>query len=112
MCVRRRECLEPGGSPATAGGEARRRGKATSSHTRSRNANASVQCPVQPGQYTVVQTVALPEEIPKAKFVVNIRGYTVDEDDLACLDLVVDFVRGPEVWRGAADDDTQVTTPA
>ncbi|KAL1412898.1 Phosphatidylglycerol/phosphatidylinositol transfer protein [Vanrija albida] len=57
-----------------------------------RNANASVQCPVQPGEYTVVQTVALPEEIPKAKFVVNIRGYTVDDDDLACLDLVVDFV--------------------
>ncbi|WOO77366.1 Phosphatidylglycerol/phosphatidylinositol transfer protein [Vanrija pseudolonga] len=60
-----------------------------------RNANASVQCPVQPGQYTVVQTVELPEEIPKAKFVVNIRGYTVDEDDLACLDLVVDFVTTP-----------------
>lgn len=27
-----------------------------------------------------------------AKFVVNVRGYTVDDDDMVCLDLVVDFV--------------------
>ena len=27
-----------------------------------------------------------------AKFVVNIRGYTADDDDMVCLDLAVDFV--------------------
>lgn len=27
-----------------------------------------------------------------AKFVVNVRGYTADDDDMVCLDLVVDFV--------------------
>lgn len=27
-----------------------------------------------------------------AKFVVNVRGYTTDDDDMVCLDLVVDFV--------------------
>ena len=58
-----------------------------------RNANASVQCPVEKGDYTVVQKVDLPKEIPKAKFVVNVRAYTVDDDDLACLDLIVDFMQ-------------------
>ncbi|KLT39230.1 vacuole protein [Cutaneotrichosporon oleaginosum] len=58
-----------------------------------RNANASVQCPVEKGDYTVVQKVDLPKEIPKAKFVVNVRAYTADDDDLACLDLIVDFMQ-------------------
>lgn len=31
------------------------------------NANATLQCPVQPGDYTIVQTVDLPREIPKGK---------------------------------------------
>lgn len=58
----------------------------------SRHANASVQCPVQPGPYTVTETVELPQEIPKAKFSVLVRGYTVDDEDMVCLDLFVDFV--------------------
>jgi len=28
-----------------------------------------------------------------AKFIVEIRGYTVDEDDMLCLKLKVDFMR-------------------
>ncbi|KAF8078541.1 ML domain-containing protein [Lyophyllum atratum] len=60
-----------------------------------RNANASVQCPVEPASYIVEQTVALPKEIPRAKFTVNIRGYTVDEDPMLCLDLHVDFMKNP-----------------
>lgn len=63
-----------------------------------------MQCPVKEGQYTVDQTVELPAEIPKgtpqrnryqltvAKFVVSVRGYTADDDDMVCLDLIVDFV--------------------
>ncbi|BEJ12693.1 hypothetical protein CspHIS471_0211530 [Cutaneotrichosporon sp. HIS471] len=57
-----------------------------------RNANATIQCPVYQGDYTVVQKVDLPKEIPRAKYIVNIRAYTLDDDDLACLDLVVDFM--------------------
>ncbi|KAH7911964.1 ML domain-containing protein [Hygrophoropsis aurantiaca] len=57
-----------------------------------RSANASVQCPVTKGEYTVEHTVALPKEIPRAKFTVGVRGYTADDDDLVCLDLKVDFM--------------------
>lgn len=31
----------------------------------SRKADATVQCPIEPGEYEVVQTVALPKEIPR-----------------------------------------------
>ena len=73
-----------------------------------RKANASIACPVQPGPYTVEQTVQLPKEIPKgiiaqiftiaraqvflAKFLVAVRAFTVDEDDMLCVDLKVDFM--------------------
>ncbi|KAJ7110120.1 MD-2-related lipid-recognition domain-containing protein [Mycena epipterygia] len=55
-----------------------------------RNKNATVSCPVEPGPYTVVQTVALPKEIPQgeycmAKFVVLIRGFTEADDNMLCL---------------------------
>ncbi|KAJ8596954.1 hypothetical protein M405DRAFT_804559 [Rhizopogon salebrosus TDB-379] len=60
-----------------------------------RAANASIQCPVEEGKYTVVQTVALPKEIPQAKFTVAVRGYTASDDDMLCLDLKVDFMRNP-----------------
>jgi hypothetical protein len=43
----------------------------------SRNANASVTCPVDKGHYTVVQTVTLPKEIP--------RGMFADDDPRATL---------------------------
>lgn len=75
----------------------------------SRNANASVQCPVEKGQYVVEQTVDLPKEIPPgsfivlssrntsdpltAKFIIHIDGYTVDVDDLMCMDLTIDFTK-------------------
>ncbi|KAJ6610089.1 hypothetical protein B0H10DRAFT_2062051 [Mycena sp. CBHHK59/15] len=58
-----------------------------------RNANATVSCPVEEGPYTVVQTVALPKEIPKAKFVLLVRGFTVEERDMLCLDLKIDFMK-------------------
>jgi len=58
------------------------------------NANASIQCPVQPGEYELVQTVALPKEIPPAKFSVSVRGFTADELDMVCMDLKIDFMPG------------------
>ncbi|KIK71085.1 hypothetical protein GYMLUDRAFT_235459 [Collybiopsis luxurians FD-317 M1] len=58
-----------------------------------RNANASIQCPVEEGDYVVEQTVDLPKEIPPAKFKVSVRGLTAEEDDLMCLDLEIDFTK-------------------
>ncbi|KAF7358737.1 hypothetical protein MSAN_01212700 [Mycena sanguinolenta] len=58
-----------------------------------RNAGTSVQCPVEPGDYVVEQTVALPKEIPPAKFTVAIRAYTADENDMMCVDIKADFMK-------------------
>ncbi|KAB5591331.1 hypothetical protein CTheo_5204 [Ceratobasidium theobromae] len=61
-----------------------------------RKAKAEVQCPVASGSYVVKQTISLPREIPPvlaAKFTVKMRGYTVDDDDLACVDLKADFMK-------------------
>lgn len=79
-----------------------------------RKANTTVQCPVQPGEYEVQHTVSLPKEIPQgmssnccvflwpllscdytAKFTVDVRGYTAEENDLMCLALKVNFMRNP-----------------
>ena len=77
-----------------------------------RNANTSVQCPVEKGNYEVVHRVALPKEIPQgqssspytqpfsdtvlsAKFNIEVRAYTIDEDDLFCVNLKVDFMKKP-----------------
>ncbi|KAG6820105.1 hypothetical protein H0H93_005252 [Arthromyces matolae] len=60
-----------------------------------RKANATIQCPVERGAYTVTQTVALPREIPRAKFAVHVQGYTAEDDDMLCLDLNVDFMMKP-----------------
>ncbi|KAJ3490537.1 hypothetical protein NLI96_g1370 [Meripilus lineatus] len=65
-----------------------------------RNANVSVQCPVKAGVYKVVQTVALPKEIPPAPFQVSVDGYTADDEDLICLKLHIDFRRNPFPGRG------------
>ncbi|PWN30514.1 hypothetical protein BDZ90DRAFT_207574, partial [Jaminaea rosea] len=37
-----------------------------------RNNKAEVQCPVEPGEYDITQTVELPREIPPAKFNVHV----------------------------------------
>ncbi|KZP31260.1 hypothetical protein FIBSPDRAFT_1037711 [Athelia psychrophila] len=58
-----------------------------------RNADADISCPVEVGEYSVSHTVALPKEIPPAKFKVEVRGYTVDDDDMVCLNLQVDFTK-------------------
>jgi len=64
-----------------------------------RNANATVSCPVEPGPYTIVQSVELPKEVPKLKYVINVRGYTKDEDDMACVDLTVQFRPFFQLWE-------------
>ncbi|KAN0136664.1 ML domain containing protein [Lactarius tabidus] len=57
-----------------------------------RNANTSIQCPVKQGNFGVVHTVALPKEIPQVKVNVDVRGYTVNKEDLFCVKLNVDCV--------------------
>ncbi|QRV84531.1 phosphatidylglycerol/phosphatidylinositol transfer protein [Ceratobasidium sp. AG-Ba] len=63
-----------------------------------RNNNVTVQCPVEPGEYEVVQTVTLPKETPKAKFTIEVKGFTSDyaEDaDMVNLKMLVDFIGRP-----------------
>ncbi|TDL30104.1 hypothetical protein BD410DRAFT_737383 [Rickenella mellea] len=60
-----------------------------------RNANASVTCPVEPGEYQVDHTVELPKEVPKAKFTVAALGFTDDDDPMFCIDITVDFMKRP-----------------
>jgi ML domain len=79
-----------------------------------RNAQLEVQCPVKRGDYLVEHTVVLPKEIPQgelssfssmlpisffwlasAKFNVNAHGYTVDDDELFCVDLTINFFKKP-----------------
>ncbi|KAG8817579.1 Phosphatidylglycerol/phosphatidylinositol transfer protein [Serendipita sp. 399] len=60
-----------------------------------RNANATIQCPVEPGDYTVVQTVQLPKEIPPAKFNVHVNVYNVDDASAVCVTVLVDFTLHP-----------------
>jgi hypothetical protein len=78
----------------------------------SRNANATIQCPVEPGDYTLVQNIELPKEIPPgkspfsipcmkrilipcflllAKFSIAVRAYNNDDADAACVNIKVDF---------------------
>ncbi|KAJ7055694.1 ML domain-containing protein [Mycena amicta] len=64
-----------------------------------RNANASVSCPVEPGLHTIEQTVALPKEVPKLKYVISVRGFTVEEESMACVDLTVQFRPFFQFWE-------------
>ncbi|KAJ7655918.1 ML domain-containing protein [Mycena rosella] len=63
-----------------------------------RNANATVSCPVTPGAYTIVQSVELPKEVPKLKYVINVQGFTQDEEPMVCVDLTVQFRPFFQVW--------------
>ncbi|KAG8688404.1 Phosphatidylglycerol/phosphatidylinositol transfer protein [Ceratobasidium sp. 394] len=63
-----------------------------------RSANATIQCPIGAGDHKVVQTVALPKEIPRAKFNVEARGYSADDEDLMCVKIEIDFILGHNLW--------------
>lgn len=49
--------------------------------------------PVAPGQVELRFEGSLPREIPRAKFTINVRAFTADEEDLAGLDIKVDFLK-------------------
>ncbi|GAA6019870.1 hypothetical protein JCM11491_004848 [Sporobolomyces phaffii] len=56
------------------------------------NANATLRCPIAPGTHSITQTVALPREIPRAKFQVDALVYTQDEEPAACINLWINFL--------------------
>ncbi|SNX87684.1 related to phosphatidylglycerol/phosphatidylinositol transfer protein [Melanopsichium pennsylvanicum] len=53
--------------------------------------DADLQCPLSPGEYELVHTVALPREIPPGKFNVHVSGENQDGSSLLCLDLSILF---------------------
>ncbi|KAM0750792.1 hypothetical protein T439DRAFT_301792 [Meredithblackwellia eburnea MCA 4105] len=56
------------------------------------NANATLQCPIEPDHYNIVQTVDLPAEIPPAKYVIRADVFTQDDAPAACIQLTIDFL--------------------
>ncbi|KAJ7119988.1 ML domain-containing protein [Mycena crocata] len=64
-----------------------------------RKANATISCPVEPGVYQIVQSVELPKEVPKLKYVINVRGFTQAEEPMACVDLTVQFRPFFQFWE-------------
>ncbi|KAI5825736.1 MD-2-related lipid-recognition [Schizophyllum commune Tattone D] len=62
-----------------------------------RNANATVQCPVEKGEHTVVQTVQLPREIPPAMFKIDVLAWTHEDEHMACAKFEVEF-RKKQGW--------------
>ena len=74
----------------------------------SRSAGVDFSCPVEPGTYNVSHTVELPLRILPGRavsgdfsrysltlwlalYTIKVLGYTVDDYDLTCLDIWVDF---------------------
>lgn len=78
----------------------------------SAGANATLQCPITPDDYEIVQTVELPNEIPRgtdpssippmraaltgtappAKFIVDAKVFTQDDEPAACINLMINFL--------------------
>ncbi|GAA6025280.1 hypothetical protein JCM10207_001281 [Rhodosporidiobolus poonsookiae] len=56
------------------------------------NAKAELSCPIKPDYYKITQVVALPAEIPRAKFQVSARVFTQEEVPAACVDLWINFL--------------------
>ncbi|MFF2081415.1 ML domain-containing protein [Kitasatospora sp. NPDC058162] len=51
--------------------------------------------PIPTGDTVLTAAIDLPREVPRAKFRLQVRAYTTDEDDLAALDFDVDFLSSP-----------------
>jgi hypothetical protein len=54
-------------------------------------ANADVECPIEKGPITFTKTVTLPKEIPKGTYNVHADAFTVDDEQLTCIDASVAF---------------------
>ncbi|GAA5832640.1 hypothetical protein JCM11251_001394 [Rhodosporidiobolus azoricus] len=56
------------------------------------NVDSELQCPIKPDSYSIKEVVALPAEIPRAKFQVAARVFTQEEQPAACIDLWINFL--------------------
>ncbi|KAL1412897.1 hypothetical protein Q8F55_000646 [Vanrija albida] len=70
-----------------------------------RSRDLSIRCPVSKGEHTVVETFELPRELPPGKYRIEVRAFTADDTNLACLDLAVDWVRARAGGGGADSQD-------
>lgn len=50
-----------------------------------------LECPLQPGEYKLSKTVAIPAEVPPGKYTVYARAFTKDDAYLACVTATVVF---------------------
>ncbi|KUJ11614.1 uncharacterized protein LY89DRAFT_688810 [Mollisia scopiformis] len=62
--------------------------------------DTGVSCPIAAGDYVLTKNVDLPAEIPPAKFTVESRGYTFDDQDMFCVDVVANFMTTVAVREG------------
>ncbi|MEV8017284.1 ML domain-containing protein [Streptomyces sp. NPDC086554] len=51
--------------------------------------------PLPKGEIELTFTPPLPNPTPQAKFSVSLRAFTVDDEDLACLDFKLDYMKRP-----------------
>jgi len=56
-----------------------------------------LKCPVKKGPITIKKTVKLPDEIPPGKYTVNANVVSKDDEQITCLNAIVNFSRN----RGA-----------
>lgn len=51
----------------------------------------AIQCPISKGTYELDLTYNIPSSTPPASYNAQLRGYTVDDQELLCLDLALDL---------------------
>ncbi|KAF8862115.1 hypothetical protein BDZ45DRAFT_646778 [Acephala macrosclerotiorum] len=54
--------------------------------------DTGVSCPVEEGEHVIEKKVDLPREIPPAKYTVNAVGFTVEDEDMFCVNIYADFL--------------------
>ncbi|KAG1057750.1 hypothetical protein G6F43_000430 [Rhizopus delemar] len=56
-----------------------------------------IQCPIEKGNFKLVQSIKLPREIPRGKFTVLASAYTVNDESLANVKIIADFRKGHHI---------------
>ena len=53
--------------------------------------NVGEECPIEKGNITFTRNITLPEEIPKATYLVRADVYDENKDQITCLEATIDF---------------------
>ena len=53
--------------------------------------NVGKECPIEKGNITFTRNITLPEEIPKATYLVRADFYNENKDQITCLEATIDF---------------------